>query len=69
MGQDLVLICDKCRVLIFCNCRFSNISKSEVQEFFYNHKGHSIRAIGDDGGWEITIDKLLNDMGYQRRND
>ena len=66
MGQDLVLICDKCKVLKFCSCRFYNIKKSEVPEFFINHKGHRIRAIGDDGGWDITIARLMDDEGYTK---
>jgi len=64
MGQDLVLVCDKCKKIKFCSCRFYNIKKSEVQAFFINHKGHQIRAIGDDGGWDLRIEELMEEKGY-----
>lgn len=64
MGQDLVIICHKCKTVTWFLCRFYNIKKSEVQEYFYQHKGHEIRVIGDDGGWDMVIGDYL-DKGFK----
>lgn len=63
MGQDLVIICHKCKKITYFSCRFSNVSKSEIQEYFYEHKGHEIRVIGDEGGWDMVIGKYM-DKGF-----
>ena len=73
MGQNLVIICHKCKIITFFNCRFSNLNKKEVQEYFFNHKGHKIMVCGDDGGWDLRIANLVDErykrerMGVQKR--
>ena len=64
MGQDLVMVCNRCKTITTFLCRFANINKEDVQEYFFNHKGHEIRDIGDDGGWDLRISELMDD-GYE----
>ena len=67
MGQDLIIICHKCKTVSWFSCRFYNIKKSEVQEYFYNHKGHDIKVCGDDGGWDLVISDF-NEKGYKNEH-
>lgn len=64
MGQDLVIICHKCKIITWFVCRFANIDKEDIQEYFFNHKGHDIKVCGDDGGWDILISRF-KDKGYK----
>ena len=64
MGQDLVMICHTCKFIKFMNCRFRDITKSKVQDYFNKHKGHNIMACGDDGGWDLRISEY-EDKGYK----
>ncbi len=64
MGQDLIIICHKCKLITGFSCRFANINKKEVQEYFFRHKGHDIKVCGDDGGWDLVISNFYN-KGYE----
>ena len=64
MGQDLVIICHKCKTITFFSCRFVNINKKEVQNYFEEHKGHDIKVCGDEGGWDMVISNF-QDKGYK----
>lgn len=65
MGQNLMMVCDRCELITFMGCRFYNISKSQLQDYFYDHKGHKIRACGDDSTWGFLIDDLV-ERGYEK---
>ncbi len=66
MGQDLVIVCHKCKTITRFGCRFCNIDKENVQEYFNEHKGHNIKVIGDEGGWDLHISKFM-DEGYESK--
>jgi hypothetical protein len=61
----MLVICDKCKVVQ----RIGSFSKGKIYEesafnFFTMHKGHPIRIIGDDGGWDLVIGELKK-KGYK----
>jgi len=64
MGQDLIIICHKCKLITWFSCRFVNINKKDIQEYFFRHKGHDIKVCGDDGGWDLVIGDF-KDKGYK----
>lgn len=58
MGQNLAIICNRCKLITFFRCRFYNINKKNVQFYLLQHKGHEIRMCGDDSGWGLVFDSL-----------
>jgi len=64
MTQNMIVICHKCKIGKSIGS-FSNqfINIDEAYNFFIEHKGHKIEVIGDDGGWEAYIGKLI-ERGY-----
>lgn len=65
MTQEMLAVCDKCKVIF----RIGNFTNEKIEprravEFFRIHKGHPIRIIGDDGGWDLVLEKLTEEKGY-----
>jgi len=65
MTQVMMVVCHDCKVTKGIGS-FSNhyIDVEAAYNFFVEHKGHSLQIIGDDGGWEVYIGKLV-EKGYK----
>ena len=63
MGQDLVVVCHKCQLVIKFTCEFGDINKEEVQKCFHDHKGHNIMVCGTD--WDLWLGDFIS-KGYKK---
>jgi len=60
----MLVVCDKCKVIKnIGNFTHNRIKVKEAYFFFCFHKGHPLRVIGDDGGWDLELGRLYEN-GY-----